>query len=162
MDNIINIKKIKEVRQALRRRYGKRKNINKIFQQWAKTFPNKITVYVAYKTINSLSIPINYNKAKAFIASGSNFGNEYLNIEEFSNLIFSENEKFGGGSYKISNEKIFFDDKEENSLKNKMIVNNKEIENAENIEILKDFISQRIITLNKNMKELNKEKYSFL
>ena len=43
-----------------------------------------------------------------------------------------------------------------------MIVNNKEIENGENIEILKDFISQRIITLNKNMKELNKEKYSFL
>ena len=117
MDNIINIKKIKEVRQALRRRYGKRKNINKIFQQWAKTFPNKITVYVAYKTINSLSIPINYNKAKAFIASGSNFGNEYLNIEEFSNLIFSENEMFGGGSYKISNEEIFFDDKEENSFK---------------------------------------------
>ena len=29
MDNIINIKKIKEIRQFLRRRYGNRKNINK-------------------------------------------------------------------------------------------------------------------------------------
>ena len=61
----INIKKIEEVRQALRRRYGNRKNIYKIFQLWAKTFPNKITVYDAYKMINSLSIPINYNETKA-------------------------------------------------------------------------------------------------
>lgn len=162
MDNIINIKKIQEIRQALRRRYGNRRNINKIFQQWSRTFPNKITVYDAYKMINSLYIPINYNETKAFISSGSNFGNEYLNLEEFSNLIFSENEKFNSGPYKISNEKKFFEEKEENNLKNKIIVNNKNIKDKKNIEILKDFISQRIITLNKNLKELNKEKYSFL
>ena len=162
MDNIINIKKIKEVRQALRRRYGNRRNINKIFQQWARTFPNKITVYDAYKMINSLSIPINYKETKAFIASGSNFGNEYLNIEEFSNLIFSESEKFDIGPYKISGEQNFFDEKEESNLKNKIAENNKDIIDQKNIAVLKDFISQRIITLNKNMKELNKEKYSFL
>ena len=162
MDNIINIKKIKEVRQALRRRYGNRRNINKIFQQWARTFPNKITVYDAYKMINSLYIPINYNETKAFIASGSNFGNEYLNIEEFSNLIFSESEKFDIGPYKISGEQNFFDEKEESNLKNKIAENNKDIIDQKNIAVLKDFISQRIITLNKNMKELNKEKYSFL
>ena len=162
MDNIINIKKIKEVRQALRRRYGNRRNINKIFQQWARTFPNKITVYDAYKMINSLYIPINYNETKAFIASGSNFGNEYLNIEEFSNLIFSESENFDIGPYKISSEKNCFDEKEESNLINKITENNKDIKDEKNIAILKDFISQRIITLNKNMKELNKEKYSFL
>ena len=162
MDNIINIKKIKEVRQALRRRYGNRRNINKIFQQWARTFPNKITVYDAYKMINSLYIPINYNETKAFIASGSNFGNEYLNIEEFSNLIFSESENFDIGPYKISSEKNCFDEKEESNLINKITENNKDIRDEKNIAILKDFISQRIITLNKNMKELNKEKYSFL
>ena len=68
-------KKIEEIRQAIRRRYGNRKNIYKVFQLWAKTFPNKITVYDAYKMINSLSIPINYNETKVFIASGSFFGN---------------------------------------------------------------------------------------
>ena len=85
----VNLKKIEEIRQALRRRYGNRKNIYKVFQLWAKTFPNKITVYDAYKMINSLSIPINYNETKIFIASGSFFGNEYLNIEEFSSLIYN-------------------------------------------------------------------------
>jgi len=69
----VNLKKIEEIRQAIRRRYGNRKNIYKIFQLWAKTFPNKITVYDAYKMINSLSIPINYNETKVFIASGSFF-----------------------------------------------------------------------------------------
>ena len=162
MDNIINIKKIQEIRQALRRRYGNRRNINKIFQQWARTFPNKITVYDAYKMINSLCIPINYNETKAFITSGSDFGNEYLNLEEFSNLIFNENEKFNSGPYKISSEKVLFEEKDENNLKNKITANNKDIKDENNIEILKNFISQRIITLNKNIKELNKEKYSFL
>ncbi len=162
MDNIINIKKIQEIRQALRRRYGNRRNINKIFQQWARTFPNKITVYDAYKMINSLCIPINYNETKAFITSGSDFGNEYLNLEEFSNLIFNENEKFNSGPYKISSEKVLFEEKDENNLKNKITANNKDIKDENNLEILKNFISQRIITLNKNIKELNKEKYSFL
>ena len=162
MDNIINIKIIQEIRQALRRRYGNRRNINKIFQQWARTFPNKITVYDAYKMINSLCIPINYNETKAFIASGSDFGNEYLNLEEFSNLIFNENEKFNSGPYKISSEKVLFEEKDENNLKNKITANNKDIKDENNLEILKNFISQRIITLNKNIKELNKEKYSFL
>ena len=162
MDNIINIKKIQEIRQALRRRYGNRRNINKIFQQWARTFPNKITVYDAYKMINSLCIPINYNETKVFIASGSDFGNEYLNLEEFSNLIFNENEKFNSGPYKISSEKVLFEEKDENNLKNKITANNKDIKDENNLEILKNFISQRIITLNKNIKELNKEKYSFL
>ena len=162
MDNIINIKKIKEIRQFLRRRYGNRKNINKIFQQWAKTFPNKITVYDAYKMLNSLYIPINYNEARTFIASGSNFGNEYINLEEFSNLIFNDDEKFKTGPFKGSKDKIFFNEKEENDLKNNIIVHNKNINDINNIKKLKDYISQRIIYLNKNLKEISKEKYTFL
>ena len=162
MDNIINIKKIKEIRKALRRRYGNRKNIHKIFQQWARTLPNKITVYDAYEMINSLFIPINLNETKALIASGSNFRNEYLTLEEFSNLIFKEDEKFNRSPYKISKEKNFlFDEKEENSLKDKILEKNNAIKDNNNIRILKDFISQRIIALNKNMKELSREKYTF-
>lgn len=154
-ENTINIKKIEEIRQTLRRRYGNRKNINKIFQQWARTFPNKITIYDAYKMINSLSIPINYNETKALIASGSNFGNEYLNIEEFSNLIY-EPTKMNWGENKYN-----YEDKDLNKIGNNIIINNKnEIDNR-NIDKLKNFISERILVLNKNLKELSKEKYTF-
>ena len=156
-DNIINIKKIEEVRQALRRRYGNRKNIYKIFQLWARTFPNKITVYDAYKMINSLSIPINYNETKAFIASGSNFGNEYLNLEEFANLIY-EPIKMDLGK---GNTKVLYGGKEVDKIANNITENNMNEVNLRNIEKLKDFISERIRVLNKNIKELCKEKYSF-
>ena len=156
-DNIINIKKIEEVRQALRRRYGNRKNIYKIFQLWARTFPNKITVYDAYKMINSLSIPINYNETKAFIASGSNFGNEYLNLEEFANLIY-EPIKMDLGK---GNTKVIYGGKEVDKIANNITENNMNEVDLRNIEKLKDFISERIRVLNKNIKELCKEKYSF-
>ena len=156
-EDTINIKKIEEVRQALRRRYGNRKNIYKIFQLWAKTFPNKITVYDAYRMINSLSIPINYNETKAFIASGSNFGNEYLNIEEFANLIY-EPMKMDLGK---ENKKVLYEEKEKDNITKNIIKNNLPQVDSKNIEKLKDFISQRIMVLNKNIKELSKEKYSF-
>ena len=156
-EDTINIKKIEEVRQALRRRYGNRKNIYKIFQLWAKTFPNKITVYDADRMINSLSIPINYNETKAFIASGSNFGNEYLNIEEFANLIY-EPMKMDLGK---ENKKVLYEEKEKDNITKNIIKNNLPQVDSKNIEKLKDFISQRIMVLNKNIKELSKEKYSF-
>ena len=154
-DNEINLKKIEEIRQTLRRRYGNRKNINKIFQQWARTFPNKITIYDAYKMINSLSIPINYNETKAFIASGSNFGNEYLNIEEFSNLIYEPT------SMNWGEKKFNYEEKDLNTIGNNIILNNKTEIEGRNFDKLKNFIAQRILILNKNMKELSKEKYSF-
>ena len=154
-DNEINLKKIEEIRQTLRRRYGNRKNINKIFQQWARTFPNKITIYDAYKMINSLSIPINYNETKVFIASGSNFGNEYLNIEEFSNLIYEPT------SMNWGEKKFNYEEKDLNTIGNNIILNNKTEIEGRNFDKLKNFIAQRILVLNKNMKELSKEKYSF-
>ena len=156
-NNTINMKKIEEIRKALRRRYGNRKKINKIFQQWAKTFPNKITSYDAYRMINSLSIPINYNETKAFIASGSNTGNEYLTLEEFSNLIHDPT-----NIYYDNNNKYLYEEKEENDIFEKIIGNNKNQVKDKNILKLKNFISDRLYVLKKNIRELNKEKYSFV
>jgi len=155
-DSVVNLKKIEEIRKALRRKYANRKKLNKIFQQWARTFPNKITVYDAYKMINALSIPINYNETKAFIASGSNTGSEYLTIEEFYNLIqdptkmhFDENKNY------------LCSEKEEKIFEEKMISDNISQKDEKNILKLKDFITQRLFILNKNIKNLSKEKYSF-
>lgn len=161
-NNLVNMNKIIEIRQALRRRYGNRKKSNKIFQQWARTFPNKITVYDAYKMINSLNIPINYNETRALIASGSNQGNEFLNVEEFSNLIFNKNED----SYEIpliEHAKInnILSEKEQNNLNNIIKDNNKEINDKVNLNILKDYLSQRTITFIKNLKEISRDKYLF-
>ena len=155
-DTVINLKKIEEIRETLRRRYGNRKKINKIFQQWAKTFPNKITVYDAYKMINALSIPINYNETKAFIASGSNSGNEYLTLQEFSNLIYEPSKMCYDDE-----KKYLIDQNEQNKFEENIIANNNVKSDERNMSKLKDFISQRIFVLIKSLKELSKEKYSF-
>ena len=161
-NDLLNMNKIKEIRQLIRRRYGNRKNVNKIFQQWARTFPNKITVYDAYKMINSLNIPINYNETRAFIASGSNFGNEFLNLDEFSNLIFNKNEDLYEDPWKVqSKQENILKKKEQENLKNKDIENNKEIDDNVKLKILKDFLSQKSIYFIKNLKEISKEKYYF-
>ena len=155
-DTVINLKKIEEVRETLRRRYGNRKKINKIFQQWAKTFPNKITVYDAYKMINALSIPINYNETKAFIASGSNSGNEYLTLQEFSNLIYEPSKMCYD-----EEKKYLIDQNDQKKFEENIISNNNIKSDERNMSKLKDFISQRIFVLIKSLKELSKEKYSF-
>jgi len=161
-NDLLNMNKIKEIRQLIRRRYGNRKNVNKIFQQWARTFPNKITVYDAYKMINSLNIPINYNETRAFIASGSNFGNEFLSLDEFSNLIFNKNEDLYEDPWKVKpKQENILKEKEQENLKNKIIENNKEIDDNVKLKTLKDFLSQKSIYFIKNLKEISKEKYYF-
>ena len=161
-NNLVDMSKIIEIRQALRKRYGNRTKTNKIFQQWARTFPNKITVYDAFKMINALNIPINYSETKALIASASNFGNEYLNIEEFSNLIFNKKENYYEYPW-ISKpgQQNLLQEKEQNNLKSKVIDNNIEINDNANLEILKDFLSKRTINFIKNLKVISKEKYFF-
>ena len=161
-NDLLNMNKIKEIRQLIRRRYGNRKNVNKIFQQWARTFPNKITVYDAYKMINSLNIPINYNETRAFIASGSNFGNEFLSLDEFSNLIFNKNEELYEDPWKVKpKQENILKEKEQENLKNKVIEHNKEIDDNVKLKTLKDFLSQKSIYFIKNLKEISKEKYYF-
>ena len=161
-NNLLNTKKVKEIRQAIRKRYGNRKKANKIFQQWARTFPDKITVYDAYKMINALNIPINYNETKALIASASTMGNEFLNYEDFSNLIFNKYENLYENPLRPkTEEKYLLQEDEGNNLRKKIYENNKEINDYSNVEILKNFISQRPLAFIKNLKEISREKYFF-
>ena len=161
-NDLVDMNKIVELRQAIRRRYGNRKKPNKIFQQWAKTFQNKITVYDAYKMINSLNIPINYNETRALIASGSNQGNEYLNMEEFSNLIFNTNEEIYENPWiEKAKTKNILEEKEQKAMNNIIITNNKEVNDKVNLKKLKEFLSERTITFIKNLKEISKDKYLF-
>ena len=154
-ENNVNLKKIEDIRNLLKRKYGNRKNLNKIFRAWANNKNNKITINDAYKIINSLSIPINYDEAKMFITSASHLGNEYLNLEEFSNLIYEPPE--------ISFENINNRSQEKSHEKMRKILKIKTKNKYDSINLgkLKDFISERISVFNNNIKELCKEKYSF-
>ena len=157
MESTVNLKKIEEIRNAMRRKYGNRQNLNKVYKLWAKTNNKTITIKDAYDMINSLFVPINSNEAKVFIASASNFGNEYLNYEEFSNLIHDPSEM----NFDNNNKEILNKEKDIEKIKNNLLTIGKQKYDSINIGKLKDFITDRISILNNNIKELTKEKYSF-
>ena len=64
LDGIVDIKKVKEIRLALRRRYANRSNFRKIFKDWDISSQGEISIYDAHLMINKLSIPINYNETR--------------------------------------------------------------------------------------------------
>ena len=159
MESTVNLKKIEEIRNAMRRKYGNRQNLNKVYKLWAKTNNKTITIKDAYDMINSLFVPINSNEAKVFIASASNFGNEYINYEEFSNLIHDPSDMNIDNKYNTI--EIFNKENEIEKVRNNLLTIGKQKYDSLNIGKLKDFITERISILNNNIKELTREKYSF-
>mgnify|MGYP007070214207 FL=1 len=69
------------------------------------------------------------------------------------------NQKVFDNKVKLIN--FLFEAKEQDKIINHLITSNKLNVDSINMGKLKDFISQRILVLNKNMKELTKEKYFF-
>ncbi len=102
VEHKIDVEKINEIRFALRRRYANRTNFRKIFKDWDKTGVGEISIHNAKDMINNFGIPINYNETKALFMSTSSRDNERLDLAEFMNLIFSDNEalKFDEKAFK--------------------------------------------------------------
>jgi len=85
--------KVKEIRQALRRRYAIRSDFRKIFKEWDKNDRGEISLWNAKEMINDFGIPINFNETKAlFLSSSSRKNVNSLNLAEFINLLFGDNE----------------------------------------------------------------------
>ena len=122
IDDKIDLKKIQEIRFALRRRYANKSDIRKIFKEWDLNCMGEITLYSAHEMINRLNIPINYNETRALIASSNTRGTETLNLEEFIHLIFSDNEALQIDLDKLKNkdEKLYKEGKETDDIKNNM------------------------------------------
>jgi len=92
-NNQVDIKKISEIRLALRRRYVPRRNYRRIFKQWDKANIGEISIVDAYNMINKLSIPINIDETRLLISSSNERGTETLNLHEFMHLIFNDNDE---------------------------------------------------------------------
>ena len=91
LEGRVDMKKLQEIRLALRRRYANRTNFRKIFQDWQRSAQGEITTYDAHHMINDLNIPINYNETRALISSANKRGTYNLNLTEFMSLIFDDN-----------------------------------------------------------------------
>jgi len=88
----IDAEKVNEIRSLLRRRYANRSNFRKIFKNWNKSDTGELSLSNAKEMINKFGIPINFNETRALFLSTSSRNTETLNLDEFMNLIFTENE----------------------------------------------------------------------
>ena len=146
LEGKVDIKKLQEIRLALRRRYANRTNFRKIFKEWDHSISGEISVYDAYQMINSMAIPINYNETRALLASSNQRGTETLNLQEFMHLIFNDNPGLNVDLKKIKfkEEKIYDDGIQVENLKKNMKINILEMYKTDDVKFIKSYLRPRI------------------
>lgn len=137
-----NLDKVKEIILAIRRRYGNRNQIIKIFHQWAKENGQEITVKDMCDMINGFNIPINENEARTLLASVNERNNGSLNMDEFSQLINTDTESII--KHFLSCQNSVLSEHEQNSFRLGVNDNIRNVNRTIEINNLKDFIKKRL------------------
>jgi len=88
----VDLNKVNEISRAIRRRYANRKNLDKIFSAWDSDNTGHISTKNVYEMMNSLGLTINYDEARVIVASADRNGNNTLQLEEFLDLLYNNND----------------------------------------------------------------------
>ena len=88
----VEIALVKDIRRALRRKYASRSNIERIFQQWDRKHTGAVSAEDICAGLNKIGIRASLEEAMALKASAAKDANGNLNLQEFSDLIFSADE----------------------------------------------------------------------
>ena len=92
LEGKVNLEKIKEIRRIIRRKYGARGNFQKIFNQWDGESKGSVTVRNVYDMMQRFGININIDESRVLVASADHDRTNDLNLDEFLELIFTDNE----------------------------------------------------------------------
>ena len=92
MKDKIDLEKVREIRRAIRRRYGNRGNIQKIFNLWDEDHHGVITAKNVYNMVNKLGLNINFDEARVLIASADKDESSDLKLDEFLDLIYNKDD----------------------------------------------------------------------
>ena len=159
LEGKVDIKKLKEIRLALRRRYASRTDFRKIFKEWARSMGSEITVYDAHNMINNFSIPINFNETRALIASSNQRGTENLNLKEFFHLIFGDNDALEVDLKKLEfkEESVYDDDEKVEDLKKNMKMNIIKMNQTDDLNYIEKFLKTKKPAFINNLKLLGFE-----
>jgi Ca2+-binding EF-hand superfamily protein len=88
----VDLKKVRDIRRAIRRRYATRKNATKLFHAWDLKQQKKIDTDDILNMVIKIGIKINKDEAYVLLKSADINNDDNLNIEEFISLIHSTNE----------------------------------------------------------------------
>jgi Ca2+-binding EF-hand superfamily protein len=90
----INLTKLKNIRNTLRRKYCTRKNFKKIFELWDEDSTGLISVTNFCNTMRKMGIFINMDEAKLLVASADKDGSKDLNLHEFMDFVYKDDPNF--------------------------------------------------------------------
>ena len=80
---------VKDIRNALRRKYASRSNVDRIFEQWDKNGSGAVSAEEICHGLYKLGIRCSLEEAMALKSSA---GDGDLNINQFKDLVFSKDE----------------------------------------------------------------------
>ena len=92
LEGKVNMKKVRDIRRAIRRRYASRKNPAKIFSAWDQKKKGLVDLDDVISMITKLGININKDEARVLLISADGNGDNCLDLEEFHEMIFTNNE----------------------------------------------------------------------
>ena len=138
---IVDMNKIKTIRNKLIERYKIRKNLNTMFRLWDINNTGEINLFDAYEMINKIGFDINYNETRVLIALVNKRKNGMLNLSEFLSLIADKEIDYDSIDLKkmeFKNEEFFEMIKKENikQMQNKYFNENRMKNNKIDHEIL--------------------------
>ena len=92
LEGQVDLEKVKEIRRAIRRKYGARGNLQKIFNLWDADHKGAVSVQNVLDMIRRFGINMNLNEARVLVASSDHDRTNDLNLDEFLEMIFTDNE----------------------------------------------------------------------
>ena len=92
LEGKVDLTKVKDIRRALRRRYATRTNFQKIFTQWDAESKGMINVSDIHRMMNKMGLKVNLDEAQVLLISADQDKNDLLSMNEFMDLIFSQND----------------------------------------------------------------------
>lgn len=98
----IDFEKVKEVRRAIRRRYANRSNFQKIYTQWDAESKGFVSIKNVHEMLEKMGFHMNLGESQLLVASADKDGSNDLNMEEFMDLIFSNDDALNLDNLKIS------------------------------------------------------------
>lgn len=92
LEGKVDIEKVKEIRRIIRRKYGARGNFQKIFNKWDNESKGAVSVNNICDMMKRFGININLDEARVLVASADHDRSNDLNLDEFLEMIFTDNE----------------------------------------------------------------------
>lgn len=93
LEGKVDLKKVVDIRRAIRRRYANRTDMSKIFNAWDLGSLGVIRPEDVHQMVNRLGIELSLDEARVLVASATQSMADNLSLDDFMKLIFDDSDR---------------------------------------------------------------------